>query len=570
MDRLKIILIIIGVLIVSEIQILALEESFRVLPKGVGTIKASPIITAIEIKGNINIGEDTIMDAVFSKVGDTLLEEKVKGDIKAIYALGYFSDVSASFESFAHGTKIIFIVSENPKLYRINIEGNTVYKKEKLQSLMKSRVSEMLNFKTLQDDIKNINNLYKEDGYMLARVVDVDVDEKTRALNLKIVEGSVESIVLEGNEVTQNYVILREMKTKPGMVLNEKVLGKDIRRVFNLGFFSEITPLFEPGSSGDKIVLVLKIKETRTSSINFGGGYGEREGWFGFIDLSINNLLGTGHGMLIRGQSGQQLTTYQFKYFYPWLLPDTLGERVSGTFRRWYTIGRDIYLTLQDEVHDGWDVSLGKPLGDEWSTSFSFGNEGVSPRYQGAFEAYHSSTLGLSISYDTRDFWLNPTEGAFYTFSTRYGWKYTSITTQFSKYGIDLNRFIKLAEGQTLAGHIGSGIGFGDVPIGELYWAGGATTVRGYYPSETKTGVKKFIFNLEYRYTFNEMFQGVLFYDWGYAWNVSIPSLADFMTGRGFGIRLNTPLGPIRLDYGIASTKSFGEGVTHFSIGHAF
>jgi outer membrane protein insertion porin family len=83
---------------------------------------------------------------------------------------------------------------------------------------------------------------------------------------------------------------------------------------------------------------------------------------------------------------------------------------------------------------------------------------------------------------------------------------------------------------------------------------------------------------MEYRYTFNDIFQGVIFYDFGSAWGEVIngeaggggPDFSQFLSGRGFGLRLNTPLGPIRLDYGIGDSRSFGEGLVHFSIGQAF
>ena len=265
-------------------------QTFRTLPKYVGDIEVSPVITDIEVRGNRLISEQEIMGVVFSRIGDSLLQEKIRGDTKAIYALGYFSDISVSLEAHADGTKIIFEVAENPIIEDIIIEGNTVYSTEEIVSLISTKKGEIMNFKNLQEDIDKINSYYKENGYMLARVVDVETDEDTNILRFKIIEGIVEAITLEGNEATRDYVILRELKTKPGSVLNEKTLKKDLRRVFNLGFFSEVTPSFEPGSAPDKVVILLKIKETRSSTINFGGGFGEREGWFGFADLSINNL----------------------------------------------------------------------------------------------------------------------------------------------------------------------------------------------------------------------------------------------------------------------------------------
>lgn len=529
-----------------------------------------PIISGVNIIGNKTIPEAEIMNVVFSRIGDSLVEEKLKGDIKAIYGLGYFKDVKATFEAKAGGTKVIFKVVENPVVSQVVFQGNTVFSTAELMALTSSEAGKILNYKTLQSDISAVNALYKDKGYTMARIIDVDTEEKTNILRFKITEGIVESLSLQGNDSTKDYVILRELKTKPGSVFNEVTFRNDLRRIFNLGFFSEIVPNFEPGSSPDKIVVVMNIKETRTSTVNFGGGYGEREGWFGFLDLSINNLYGTGQGLLIRGQSGQDLSTYQFKYFNPWFYPQKFGERTSFTFRRWLTIGRDIYITEQDAVYNGFDVSFGKPLTDFHSVSWTLGSEVVSPHNSSSFEAYQSDTIGATISYDTRDFWLNPKEGKYYTLAVKQGWKRTAITTAFLKLGVDLNNYHPVIENQILAVHGGAGIGFDDIPVGEEYWAGGANTIRGYYPSEAHKGKRKLLFNIEYRLNFSDLFQGVFFYDLGDAWNVGDPNFDNFLTGWGPGIRINTPLGPIRLDYGVPKGKTFSEGIMHFSIGQAF
>ncbi len=423
-------------------------------------------------------------------------------------------------------------------------------------------------------------------------MADVSLIPHTSILRVKIIEGVIESIALDGNDSTRDYVILREVDTRPGRRAQRKDTRKGpAARVQSRIFLRTVKPNFEPGSSPDKIILVLKIKEQKTSTINFGGGYGETEGWFGFVDLSMNNLFGTGHGTMIRAQWGQTLNTYQIKYYYPWFMPEYFGPRTSLTYRVWNTSGADIYGTLLENMNAlrvGWDVALSRPFNEYYSHTFTFGSETVIPLSntdgsENTLEGYADDFVQYALSYDTRDFWMNPTEGQFYTISVKKGWTtYHGIThegtTNYTKLGMDLNDFIKLAPSQVLALHMGAGVGFGDVPLGELYWCGGANTVRGYFPDEAVLGVRKLIFNLEYRYTFNEMFQGVVFYDFGNAWGdvenaqsvAGAPDFSTFMSGRGFGIRLNTPMGPIRLDYGIGDSRSFGEGVVHFSIGQAF
>ncbi|OGC34385.1 hypothetical protein A2311_06390 [candidate division WOR-1 bacterium RIFOXYB2_FULL_48_7] len=529
-----------------------------------------PTIAAIEIRGNQAITQKLISDNVFSRVGEAVSEEKINGDIKAIYALGYFSNVTGTIEPQAGGNKLIITVTENPVLAAVSFEGNTVFSTQTLSALVSSRAGNVLNYQKIQDDIAKINELYKNKGYMLSRVADVDTDKDKHILKFLIIEGMVESIVLDGNTTTQDYVILRELKTKPGSVLNEETLKKDLRRVFNLGFFSEVTPNFEAGSSKDKIVLQLKIKETRSSTVNFGGGYGEREGWFGFVDLSINNLMGTAQGLLLRGQAGQQLSTYQFKYFNPWFFPEKFGDRTSFTFRRWLTIGRDIFVTTQDGIYNGFDVSFGKPLNDYYNASLTLGSENVAPNNLSTFEAYRADTVSLLLAFDTRDFWLNPKEGSYYTLELKQGFKTASTHTTFSKVGLDLNKYFPIFDNQVFAVHAGAGIGMGDVPVGELYWVGSTNTVRGYNPSEAHIGKYRLLGNLEYRLNFSDLFQGVFFYDYGNAWHAGGPQFDQFMYIWGPGVRVNTPLGPIRLDYGVGAGRSFSEGVMNFSIGQAF
>jgi len=252
-------------------------------------------------------------------------------------------------------------------------------------------------------------------------------------------------------------------------------------------------------------------------------------------------------------------------------MPDKFGDRTSMTYRLWNTTGVDMFLTDQDEMRVGWDATLGKTLKDEFTSSFSLGTERFTPRGTATFEPYLSNFVGVALAYDSRDIWMNPTKGVFHTISLREGWKFanTQVTT-FTKVNADFNVYKPLFPQQVLAFHLGGGFGLGDIPLGELFYSGGPSSVRGYSLSEIRKGVRKLIFNIEYRYTFNDSFQAVVFYDWGDAWYQGFPALGDFMSGFGSGVRLNTPMGPIRLDYGIAGGRNFSEGVLHFSIGQAF
>ncbi len=565
---------------IASIAVLSLLFSFMVLNPLSGALAQVPEapsgekISSVTVKGNSLITYDEILAAVSLRPGDILSQSGVNNDLRSIYAMGFFREVRPEYVRTARGVSIIYNVAENTPVSEITLVGITVYSTEEVLDSFRSKIGMPLSFAQVRSDIAELESKYHEDGYILAKVVDVSSDPETGRLSVRVVEGVIEGLSLDGNTNTKDYVLLREINSKPGTVLNEKVLGKDLRRLFNLGFFSEVTPDFQPGQSPDTINLVVRVKEGKTTTINFGGGYGEREGWFGFVDLNSENLMGSGQGVMIRGQAGQQLQTYQLRYTYPWLFPDKLGDRVLFSARRWLTIGKNVYLveTVEKEgIYNGWEIGFSKPFNDEWSTGLTLGSENVNPTGAATFEPYTSNTVGLSLSYDTRDNWMNPSRGDYFVFGVRRGWKYAaSGETNFSKWSTDLNRFFSPFERHTLAGRVSAGLGLGDVPVGELYYAGGANTIRGYEPMEARSGTKKFIINVEYRVTFNDIFQGVLFYDWGNAWYNGWPNTYNFISGKGLGVRFNTPMGPIRLDYGVAANRSFSEGALHFSIGHAF
>ena len=534
-------------------------------------VKEGVPVSGIEVTGNSAISAEAIMSPVLTRVGDPLSADKVRGDMKAIYAEGNFSDVKVGFESYAGGTKIIFKVQENPVITRVDIQGVTVYSSTEVRSLVTVAVGQVLNYQTLRDDIKRLEDKYKADGYVLAKVVDVSSDAATGIVTFEVVEGVIEDISLEGNKVTKDYVIMRELKSEEGKPLNQNNLKRDIGKVTNLNFFKSVEPKFEPGKDPDKVALILAIEEKKTASVNFGGGYGDRQGWFGFVDLTWDNLLGTGQNTMVRGQFGQELQTYQLRYFIPWVFPHLFGGHTGFTARRWYTVGRDIFnpAAIQDQIKNGWDLGFSKVFSDAFSASITVGSEKISPTSTATFEPYTSDTISLSLSYDTRDIWINPHSGAFYTFSIRNGWKHAgSGESAFTKYTPDLNWYLPTSENGRFAVHLGLGMGLGDVPLSEVYYMGGANTVRGYEINEVRFGRRQTLLNLEYRYDFNDMLQVVGFFDSGNAWDSGFIDPSQFMTGRGLGVRLNTPVGPIRLDYGIAAYRD--SGVFHFSIGQAF
>ncbi|GAF90604.1 unnamed protein product, partial [marine sediment metagenome] len=196
-----------------------------------------------------------------------------------------------------------------------------------------------------------------------------------------------------------------------------------------------------------------------------------------------------------------------------------------------------------------------------------------------------TNSLVPTFSYDTRDNVFEPTSGWYHNFSLEKAGGFLKGDYDFTKYNLTLRAYIStkfiedvvdissvkkitdnLSKG-VLALRAMGGMADTDLPSFAAYQVGGMNTLRGYDFGEF-SGDKSLVFNVEYRFPLAENFQAVLFADWGQAWDYGESiDFEDLKFGRGVGVRFDTPLGPIRLDYGINEN---GEGKTYFSIGHTF
>ncbi|MBA7552953.1 Outer membrane protein assembly factor BamA [subsurface metagenome] len=158
-------------------------------------------ITAIVVQGNENISLDLIISQIASNLGDVFSKENMEKDMEAVYDLGYFKDVRIKLESFRDGYKVVFVVVENLPIKEISIEGNTIVSVEEIREVMILLEGQVLSQKILKNDVDRISQLYKDRGYLLINIKDINFDEEGK-LWIKISEGRLEKIVIEGNDKT--------------------------------------------------------------------------------------------------------------------------------------------------------------------------------------------------------------------------------------------------------------------------------------------------------------------------------------------------------------------------------
>jgi outer membrane protein insertion porin family len=536
------------------------------------------IVQAIEIEGNYYVRKELIENEISLKKGGIFSPYRIRRNVKNINDLGFFSSVKSSVEKVPGGKKVKIIVIENPTVGDIKFDGLKIIPRKELSEVIRAKKDKIFNKYSLRHDIQAIKEVFENKGYFLTKVYKTQIPIKNGdPLIFFISEGTIDEVLVTGNKKTKPYVILREMNLKKGSVIQGDLLKEDLRRIFNLNYFTNIQHRVLPGKTPHTNTLVIHVEERPTNAtFQIGGAYSQIMGFSIFSDLYWDNLMGTGQLIMIKGQFGRA-STYQIKYHDPWMWEG----RKSFSVRTWLTDGSLGYVNpmqqgnimFRPERRKGVDFSVGWPFSYELRSSHKIKLEGVD--ILDVEKSYTLQSYTIGFSYDTRDVWFNPSEGEYHTVSIEKGFKLTSKSLDLNRYDIGLRRYFKTFEKQAIAvrfelGYVTSPeIDDYDIFSSEWYYVGGSTTVRGYDDLQPFAyGSKQVVANLEYRFLFNDMFQAVAFYDVGYATNGDITEWDKYKAGKGLGLRIIIPgMGPLRLDYGIDET---GTGMFHFNLGHQF
>lgn len=556
------------------------------------------IVTSVTVTGNSTVTEKAIMEVVKVQPGDVVVADKIKQDLQAIYGLGYFFDVVSNFNEVPEGVQVIYTVMENPVLQDIVIKGNTKVTTDKLKSMLTPIKGSILNSKALNDNVRAIEQYYHDQGYILTKVSDVSMSPGG-TLTLTINEGMLEAIQVKGNVKTKDYVITREMKLKPGQPFNVKDAKRSMQKIYNLGYFEDVNMKLNPGKEPNAVVFETTVVEQKTGKFSIGGGYSQSDGMVGIIGIGDDNFRGTGDKVNLQWEFGGNASSatdsknYQFTYTRPWLdaKQTSLGFSVynmTNEYTDYYDTTGDTRSTYYKN-RKGFDVTLGRPQGEYVQNYITFKNRDdsyVKPYsgidYSGASDATDTASaqfnadnpnylkdnfgethsISLSRVYDSRDNVFNPTEGNRVSLTSEFAGKALGGDFDFNKYTFESRNYLKVGHAQVLAFRETAGYADGTMPDSGRFAVGGSDTLRGYRDDQFK-GNRMLAASAEYRFPVASKVEGVVFSDIGNAWTGGGYSLTDLYASVGVGIRVSTPIGPIRLDLakgsqGVRTSFSFG------------
>ena len=189
-------------------------------------------LTSIDFSGVPEEVKAQLLPLVTEKIGDSISMESIHKDIAALGGTGVFSQISPMFKAVPEGMDLTFVMVSNPIIHKVDFEGNTVFSNAELESIMQIPSDSVLNFALVSQHVKEIENLYLQQGYILVSINDITVTEDG-TLRVKIAEGNVEDIQLIGNEKTKDKVILRELRLKKGKPFNKYLASRSIERLEN-------------------------------------------------------------------------------------------------------------------------------------------------------------------------------------------------------------------------------------------------------------------------------------------------------------------------------------------------
>jgi len=596
-------------------------------------------IRSIEFDGNEHFTSGELSNYMTTKTAWWFIrkgsfdEYKFEADldrIRSYYRSKGFLDaqVTSEFGYSEDGQEmhITVIVNEGPKYLvgDVSIQGELGFPEIEIKRLITVVTGDPLDHNLIRENIENIRTFYYDKGYMNA---EVDLRQRYNSvtdrmdLTYNIVGHNVVyvgKINVLGNTKTKDKVIRRELRVFPGAKYDGQKLKYSKERIYNLGFFEDVYFETVPTDDPDVKDLNITVKETKTGEFSLGGGYSSVDAFIGFVQVRQRNFdimnfptfSGSGQDIVIRAEVGSARTNYMLSWTDPWIFdyPFLFGFAAYRTeHERFADSGYDY-----DERRTGGSLKLGKELTDQVSTGVVYTLEEVnisnirdesqvSQDLKDEAGTNWISRVTWNVQYDSRDNKYSPTKGILAGMSLENAGGFIGGDKDFVKgymhtsyfYPVPvpylMQDYLKWKRGDIVlelkgrGGYVEKYADSNSVPIYERFYAGGATTIRGYGqrkvgPRDTSDdavavgGNYMLIGNIEMMFPlYQKIIKGAVFFDIGDVWSNS--QNPGFKSGAGIGVRVKTPLGPLQLDWGYPLNKNHNDkqrGEFYFSMSHGF
>ena len=501
--------------------------------------------------------------------------------------------------------QIVIAIDEGPQYHvgKLTFVGYKVTTEQKLRAVVKMKEGSVYSAKAIKDDAKALADAYGSGGYVDLTIVPETSQAHDRLIDItyKIDEGQrsyVERISISGNTRTKDKVIRREVLIAPGDIFNTVRVETSKKRLENLGYFSKVDTFPVDTEVEGRKYLDIQVEEKRTGSLNFGAGFSTVDSLIGFIELTQGNfditnwpsLTGGGQKFRIRLQGGTERKDVELALTEPWFMDRPISVGLTTYYHE-----ANYLSSIYDQRNYGFSLDVRKGIRPFLYGSLSYRLESIdtfnvalsaSPELVAETGPSTKSVFTANLTWDRRD---NP-------FLTRSGERITYTwwvagpggTEQIYGFDVEASKYWRLPWDTILLinAEVAGVDRWGDqtklVKIYDRLFLGGSNNLRGFdfrdvgpkdRDGEPLGGQSMARATIEWTFPIVAKARGALFYDTGFVntnpWDYNFNNVASDI---GFGLRLDLPIGPLRVDYGIPLQQAgnHGSGKFNFNVGYQF
>jgi outer membrane protein insertion porin family len=504
--------------------------------------------------------------------------------------------------------RIVIPVVEGPrkKVANVVVTGSKLVPLYLIHKVIGFRAGDPWDGIRAEEARRKVEQLYQRRGYRGTTVslTSAETPEGFQA-TYAVQEGEVArigQILVSGLTSTKLDIVMRELPFKYGDPLTAVDLAEARRRLDATRLFDRVDVEAQGAPDAPYRDVAITLSEAKPWRVEFGGGYDTEEGFRGFVTLGHDNLFGTGRSIALRERVSQKGDRTELQYREPWIFgTEWQGEAVGFRERKqevgYKTERTGMTLTVQHDLLRPLfrpDEPTDHPESLRGSLRYRlehFSRHDIEPSLlqdQGITKRNDLVTSVIpALALELRDQPADPHRGSYHYTSFEFGTTALGGNVDFVKFRLEDSWFIPWPPPTVLAFSTRLGLaapyGRSDaLVIEDRFKAGGSTTIRGYkldkvgpldFAGNPLGGNLQLLLNLEWRFPIYRWLGGVTFFDAGAVTpEVKDFSFNDFHPGVGGGLRLTTPIGPIRLDVGYALRQVLHDDriQVYLTIGHAF
>jgi outer membrane protein insertion porin family len=512
-----------------------------------------------------------------------LKREKLEVDVDRLAAFyhnhGYI-DAKAGSPAVTYddeGIYLDFPVAEGQRFRvgEVTVAGEDIQPDASLLESLRLADEDYFSREVLARDLRTITDFYTARGYAFAEVTPrITKDPSRLAVNIvyEVHKGELVNfarIAITGNTKTRDKVIRRELRVVEKTRYDKRKLERSARNLRRLDFFEEVEINTSKGDESGEMNVNVEVKEKPTRFVSLGAGFSSADEAFLMANIAEQNLGGRGQNLQLQGQLGSVATRYKFQFIEPWLFDMPLAMSLEA-----YDWLRD-YEEFEKESYGG-RLGFSYPVWDYTRVYLSYAYDSatvgdldpdVSTFIKEQEGTIVSSVISTTLRRDSRDHPFLPTEGSDTSIQVDYAGQLLGGDAYYAKVILNAGWYFPLV--WECIGFLHGKLGYaadlagGILPIYERFFLGGINSIRAFdvadvSPRDPETGDriggnKMALFNAELLFPLakEQGLRGVLFFDTGNAFdNGEEFDITEFRHAVGAGIRWQSPMGPLRLEWG--------------------